>query len=312
MSSSKTIIIHSDNKKDTDFEIPIEISKEPQSKLNNLTQKLNLNLDSLVSREEQLFEIENNASKKKLEEKSSFQAHADSVQNSIRFFNEKSAPTKKSPTLPPRKPTRQKPATDSPPQPEGFDLIKVSIVNKRPVSPDIEDILNGVDEEHYLDKSFVFQDELIKQIEEETKRLSSLDPSIAQEYDCGSSVRSGSVYSKEKYPFATTYSSSSIRAAVTPATGGVAVGLAVTAVTGTVDKTDLVLTIGKVGLAALATGVSTNNAVSELHSAVKPADVTDCPATVPNVVLTLEEIVPRSAPLAIIKPDEILVNKQLA
>jgi len=48
MSSSKSIIIHSDNKKDTDFEIPIEISKEPQSKLNNLTQKLNLNLDSLV------------------------------------------------------------------------------------------------------------------------------------------------------------------------------------------------------------------------------------------------------------------------
>lgn len=68
-------------------------------------------------------------------------------------------------------------------QPENIDLIKVSIVNKRPVTPDINDILNEIDEEQYLDRSLGFNEDVNTNNYSEHKRLSSLDPSIANEYE---------------------------------------------------------------------------------------------------------------------------------
>lgn len=68
-------------------------------------------------------------------------------------------------------------------QPENIDLIKVSIVNKRPVTPDINDILNEIDEEQYLDRSLGFNEDVSTNNFSENKRLSSLDPSIANEYE---------------------------------------------------------------------------------------------------------------------------------
>jgi len=183
------------------YEIPIEINQDymSQSKLNNISDKLNLNLDSLITREEKIFELETQALNKLIsrDDETNFQRP---IKDSIKFYNDQSNISKKNESftliknVAPQKPSR-KPEIKDNKESNGFDLIKVSIVNKRPISPDIEDILNGVDEDQYMDRSFVFADEMVKQIEE-TKRLSSLDPSIANEYECGS-VRSGSVYSKD-------------------------------------------------------------------------------------------------------------------
>ena len=113
-----------------DYEIPIEISKEAtesESRLRTLSDRYNLNLDSLVSREEQIFEIENKMSNKQTRQKEENIVHKpiENVRDSIKYFNEKSiSQTKKSP---PQKNTRkiqENVKKDS--QSNGFDLIKVS------------------------------------------------------------------------------------------------------------------------------------------------------------------------------------------
>ena len=154
----------SDNQ--NDYEIPIEINQDymSQSKLNNISDKLNLNLDSLITREEKIFELETQALNKLIsrDDETNFQKP---IKDSIKFYNDQSIVSKKNDSftliknVAPQKPSR-KPEIKDNKESNGFDLIKVSIVNKRPISPDIEDILNGVDEDQYMDRSFVFADEI--------------------------------------------------------------------------------------------------------------------------------------------------------
>ncbi len=153
-------------------EIPVVVAKDKgkgkqpeqiQSKLTDI-KRLNLDLDKLVSREEHIYELESKNKAKKTPESNEL-ANASLYDNLVSL---------------------QSPAiandSDNKRSNEGFDLIKVSIVNKRPVSPAIEEIINGSDEETYLDKSLGINDDFNSKFED-NKRLSSLDPSLSYEHE---------------------------------------------------------------------------------------------------------------------------------
>jgi len=142
--------------------LPVK-SDQVQSRLTDLN-RLNLDLDQLVSREEKIFDLEN--SKSNIKPTTSF------------------SKTKKLTSSPnDEKPIVLNKYLDNNETTAGFELIKVSIVNKRPVSPDLDEIINGSDEETYLDKSLGINDDFNKKYDDNNKRLSSLDPSLSYEYE---------------------------------------------------------------------------------------------------------------------------------
>jgi hypothetical protein len=223
-----------------------------QQKLSSLTSKLNLDLDSLISREEQLYQLEEQ--RKKLHQQQCALAatlnqnetfESANFSSKLKFFANISTPGAASTTTtqsaqqqttsstnpfynndqqtePRPKPTSlsflssslmNKRYTNDPNlikfeddydfadnltpaseaaflnNPDNFDLIKVSIINKRPITPDLDDILNETCEEQYMDKSFPYNGDDLNGNLYDQKRLSSLDPSIANEYDPISTYR---------------------------------------------------------------------------------------------------------------------------
>jgi len=149
-----------------------------QSRLTDLN-RLNLDLDQLISREEKIFELENSKS---------------ISTNPLKSAKTTSSPNDESPII------LQKHLQSDQPDEEattGFDLIKVSIVNKRPVSPDLDEIINGSDEETYLDRSLGINDDFNKQYEANNKRLSSLDPSLSYEYEHNVTMRVNNPFSSD-------------------------------------------------------------------------------------------------------------------
>lgn len=222
------------------MEIPITISNKPpakpqrtvtthhqqqqhqpeqiQSKLTDLN-KLNLELDQLVSREEKLFELENSKATK------SNRNNSDRRPIRTNPFGSNSTPDTERPVLI----ETIKNQADS--AESGFDLIKVSIVNKRPVSPDLDEIINGSDEETYLDRSLNINEDFNKRYDDQNKRLSSLDPSLSYECEnqtnsrCSSinqntSLRVTNPFSSDvNSSFRSQYSSSKISPATSPLNG---------------------------------------------------------------------------------------------
>ncbi|CAF0731166.1 unnamed protein product [Brachionus calyciflorus] len=169
-------------------------------KLNIISSKLNINLDSLTNRDEHLFKIE-----EKVISNPFFEPESNDFKSKITYFNKIFSDNSKTSSTNPFCDKSQVfdqfftekssvSFNESNNENDTFQLIKISIVNKRPVSSDNDDALNETDEEQYLDQSFGTHDDVLIS---ENKLISSLDPSLSNEYDL-TSLNHGSVYSRER------------------------------------------------------------------------------------------------------------------